>query len=115
MTHIVRVFAHYDALMLTNGNTPEQGSLALMFFVTAMFLLILVGLPLFCVLESFRYKSSEFSAVGYRRPLWLLLTILVPIVGPIMYLSIPRAKVTAARKGPERDFVHSWDVDAHGE
>lgn len=67
--------------------------------LAAMFAFLLVPLVLlvFALVDLVQHSDAEWSAAGQDRLTWLLITLLVGVIGPVLYLVVARPKLERAR------------------
>ena len=68
--------------------------------LAAMFAFLLVPLALlvFALVDLVRRSDGEWSTAGQDRLTWLLVTLFVGVVGPVLYLVVARPKLDQARR-----------------
>lgn len=68
--------------------------------LAAMFAFLLAPLILlvFAVVDLVQRSDAEWSTAGQDRLTWLLVTLFVGLVGPVLYLVVARPKLDQARR-----------------
>jgi hypothetical protein len=66
-----------------------------MIILVAIFLILLVGLPLYCIIDAVNRSSEDFLAADSNKTLWVVLPFVFGIVAAIVYLAAIRPKLEA--------------------
>jgi|ERR1035437_1446559 ribose/xylose/arabinose/galactoside ABC-type transport system permease subunit len=61
--------------------------------ITLMMFIVLVGLPLYCIIDAATRSSDEFAKADSNKTLWIVLPFVFGIVAAIVYLAAIRPKL----------------------
>ncbi len=67
----------------------------------ALLVLIAIGLLVYSVIDCSRTPEQEVPG-GIPRPVWLVLVIVVPILGPLLWIFASRSDQDSPRRGDRR-------------
>ena len=66
--------------------------------VFAMFVIVLLAMPLYCVIDAAMRSSRAFESADSNKTLWIVLPLVFGFIAAIVYLVAVRPKVILARK-----------------
>jgi hypothetical protein len=66
--------------------------------VIAMFFIVLLAMPLYCVIDAAMQSSRAFESADSNKTLWIVLPLVFGFIAAIVYLVAVRPKVIMAGK-----------------
>ena len=59
--------------------------------------ILVVGLPLFCIIDAAKRTSDSFRAIDSNKTLWIVLPLAFPFLGAVAYLAAIRPRFQHVR------------------